>query len=586
MTHHLFFSWQSDTTNKIGRNFIERCLERAIGELQADADVELANREIAIDRDTRDVPGSPPIMETIFAKIDAADVFLADMTYVATRPKGEKSPNPNVCVEHGYALKALSWRRVVAVMNTALGHPEQHELPFDLRYARWPILFELAEDAGDEARNAARERLVRELKSRLRAIFGDEVVRAEMRGGATGPHPHDIELLARVYRQLSPPLRLFLHQHNFGTPYAAKKLELLHEMNEVWVGAAYEFHDQEVQAAFAEVRKAAQAFGTLILERIYAMPGSTTMLWPKTNRDLEVGIQPSTEKAIRDMNALAGVLSDAIDAFDRVARDHIPVASGAHAVEVADPAEAGRGGADDVRREVAQAAINDLAFDANRGGAPEIVTRPRLSLRFAPFAAADARPLNTREVAVIQRLFAPNDQDEVKADTDGRQWWSCKVPLKPDPQRNPETRWCMRLVRPGCLEFQAQIGALVENDEVILIDGRRVEAMIISNLERMARITAELGLGGPAIVSAVLDGVEAVELTGKASRRPLRLRRPEVFLPTLELADPAVPLGGPLQETFDILWQTAGLVEGSPSYEAGDWAGYADDRHYRADPWR
>jgi hypothetical protein len=72
---HVFFSWQSDTPNRLGRNFVESCLERAIGELQADAEVDLADREIKIDRDTRNVPGSP-IMETIFSKIDEAAVFL------------------------------------------------------------------------------------------------------------------------------------------------------------------------------------------------------------------------------------------------------------------------------------------------------------------------------------------------------------------------------------------------------------------------------------------------------------------------------------------------------------------------------
>jgi hypothetical protein len=92
MPQHVFFSWQSDTPNRLGRNFVESCLERAIGELQADAEVDLADREIKIDRDTRNVPGSPPIMETIFSKIDEAAVFLADLTYVAERIGGKKAP--------------------------------------------------------------------------------------------------------------------------------------------------------------------------------------------------------------------------------------------------------------------------------------------------------------------------------------------------------------------------------------------------------------------------------------------------------------------------------------------------------------
>jgi hypothetical protein len=33
--HHIFFSSQSDTPNRVGRSFIESCLKRAISELQA-----------------------------------------------------------------------------------------------------------------------------------------------------------------------------------------------------------------------------------------------------------------------------------------------------------------------------------------------------------------------------------------------------------------------------------------------------------------------------------------------------------------------------------------------------------------------
>ena len=86
-----------------------------------------ADRDLSVDRDTRDVPGSPPIMETIFGKIDRAAVFVSDLTYVAERMAGGRTPNPNVCIEHGYALKALSWRRVIAVMNTAYGDPDEHD---------------------------------------------------------------------------------------------------------------------------------------------------------------------------------------------------------------------------------------------------------------------------------------------------------------------------------------------------------------------------------------------------------------------------------------------------------------------------
>ena len=567
MPQHVFFSWQSDTPNRLGRNFVESCLERAIGELQADAEVDLADREIKIDRDTRNVPGSPPIMETIFSKIDEAAVFLADLTYVAERIGGKKAPNPNVCIEPGYALRALGWRRVIAVMNTAFCDPKAHELPFDLRYARWPIQFELADNANSDARRAARGGLMCDLKAALAAVFGDPQVKATFRADASvEPHPHDVELLQRFHFQIPLVLKQFLRQHNFGNSFLLAKLDPLHEMNEDWVGADYEFHDTAVQAAFVDVRQAAHAFGELVLQRIYAMRGNPKMGWPKTDQDADVGIQPGTEKAIRDMNAKAAALSELIDGFERVAREHIRVAGGAHAAAVR--AEADHQAAEQVRRDAAEAALNELAMDAHRGAVPEIVTRPRLTVRLAPLAATEGNRLDPRHVADVQVQFPPNEHVRVKNDSDARQWWSCAIPIRREPHLNPETTWRMRLVRPGYLEYQATVGARIDDDPEILIDGRRLEASIVRTLERMAQIAGALGLDGPALAIIALDGMEDVELT-RARPGGRRIRQPEVVLPMVRLDGMEAPFAPAVHEALDMLWQSAGWPDGSPSFGAG-----------------
>jgi hypothetical protein len=46
------------------------------------------------------------------------------------------------------------------------------------------------------------------------------------------------------------------------------------------------------------------------------------------------------------------------------------------------------------------------------------------------------------------------------------------------------------------------------------------------------------------------------------------------------VADLAAPLASSLQEQFDIVWQTSGWLDGSPSFSEGDWAGYVDERNY------
>src|SRR4051812_13630109 len=76
MPKTVFFSWQADTPTREGRNFVERSLERAISRVGEDTELEEAIRELAVDKDTQGVAGSPPIVETIFRKIDQTAVFV------------------------------------------------------------------------------------------------------------------------------------------------------------------------------------------------------------------------------------------------------------------------------------------------------------------------------------------------------------------------------------------------------------------------------------------------------------------------------------------------------------------------------
>jgi hypothetical protein len=213
---------------------------------------------------------------------------------------------------------------------------------------------------------------------------------------------------------------------------------------------------------------------------------------------------------------------------------------------------------------------------------PEIVTVPRLTLRLAPFEATEGGRLDPRRVAEAQLHFPPSRHERVKVDSDGRQWWSCAVPRPRGEAPNPETSWRMRLVRPGNLEYQVNIGHRIDDDPQILVDGRRLEAVIVRNLERMASIANSLDLGGAALVSISFDGMEDVELSGgRAGGR--RLRQREVFLPVARLADMSGEVAVALREQLDILWQTAGWIEGSPSFAAEAWAGYTDEANYNID---
>ena len=63
----VFYSWQSDTDSKLNRNFIEDAIEKAIKWVNKDAS---EGPLLAIDKDTRGVPGSPDIVNAILQKID------------------------------------------------------------------------------------------------------------------------------------------------------------------------------------------------------------------------------------------------------------------------------------------------------------------------------------------------------------------------------------------------------------------------------------------------------------------------------------------------------------------------------------
>jgi hypothetical protein len=132
MPNIIFFSWQADTQTNVGRNFIERALERAADRIGGDANVEEAVRDLSVDRDTKDVPGSPPIVDTILWKIDNAAVFVPDLTFIGDRLDGRRTPNPNVLIEYGWALKSLGHGRIVPVMNSAFGKPTSEAMPFNL----------------------------------------------------------------------------------------------------------------------------------------------------------------------------------------------------------------------------------------------------------------------------------------------------------------------------------------------------------------------------------------------------------------------------------------------------------------------
>jgi hypothetical protein len=179
----IFFSWQSDRPASSGRKLVEQALGAAVSKIATDVSIEKPIRDLAVDRDTLGVPGSPAIVDTVLRKIDKATVFVPDFTFVGERQDGRPMPNPNVMIEYGWALRAFTYPasllRILPVMNTAFGEPTPDAMPFNVRHLRNPILYYCPPDADEETRIAATEKLAAEMEEAIRlALSSDEIKRS------------------------------------------------------------------------------------------------------------------------------------------------------------------------------------------------------------------------------------------------------------------------------------------------------------------------------------------------------------------------------------------------------------------------
>jgi hypothetical protein len=187
----VFYAWESDSPSCDNRNFIESAIEAALKTIQKAGSIQASPR---LDKDTRGITGIPDIANTILEKIRAADAFVADVSFVGAiglqqqqkmmflpttvdliptkgtheEDNNEPLPNPNVMIELGYALSELGWERIIIVLNTATGDPD--DLPFDLRNRRWPFVYKVKSDTDEITRAEAKKSLTKQLKEAIEAI--------------------------------------------------------------------------------------------------------------------------------------------------------------------------------------------------------------------------------------------------------------------------------------------------------------------------------------------------------------------------------------------------------------------------------
>ena len=209
MSHTIFFSWQSDRSPTEGRNLIESAIKSAIQRLGADAEIVESLREgLDLDKDTKGVPGNPPIFDTILKKIDRSAIFVPDLTSVANRANGELIPNPNVLIEYGWALKSRGYHQIVPIINIAYGDPSKYRLPFDMAHLRRPIQYSLPDGSSEKARRAVRNELAQTLERAFRTILESEEFLSQLpKPPALPPFPEKQPLNGRArFRAAGKPL--------------------------------------------------------------------------------------------------------------------------------------------------------------------------------------------------------------------------------------------------------------------------------------------------------------------------------------------------------------------------------------------
>lgn len=159
----IFYSWQTTTNTKYNKNFILTCIEKAVKKVSKKP--ELKKIEFIILEGVRGEPGSPQVASKITdERIPNSDIFIADLSVVnhisgikklirkIVNDKFKPFQNNNVINEHGVASNAIGLEKMIGVLNSEYGSPNENpeNIPFDLRHIRFPIEYKYSVKTKDK----------------------------------------------------------------------------------------------------------------------------------------------------------------------------------------------------------------------------------------------------------------------------------------------------------------------------------------------------------------------------------------------------------------------------------------------------
>lgn len=228
-----------------------------------------------------------------------------------------------------------------------------------------------------------------------------------------------------------------------------------------------------------------------------------------------------------------------------------------------------------LRWDEAHSRLSELYNAPFLGQRPVLVSDPKLVVCAVPLATLDRPHLAAATVKAARPLFPPSVDVRIVEGQDETQWWTYE-PTRPIPGKpNPESRWCFRLTRPGLLEAAATIGQRIDDDLDIAVQGRHIEALLVSAVDRIAMVADQIGLGGAVLVGAALEGLKDVEIIrarpGVGGRR---LTRRSADLGVVRSERLKAPAADQLEEMMERMWLIGGWDDGSPFFVGNHWTGY------------
>lgn len=175
----IFYSWQTTTNTKYNKNFILTCIEKAVKKVKLKP--ELKDVEFVILEGVAGEPGSPQVASKIAdERIPTSDIFISDLSVVnqisnfqkiVRKVVGDKFKpfqNNNVIYEHGVAYNAIGLEKMIGVLNTTYGSPNENpdNIPFDLKHIRFPIEYQYSEKTKNK--DDVQKKLVDDLASAIK----------------------------------------------------------------------------------------------------------------------------------------------------------------------------------------------------------------------------------------------------------------------------------------------------------------------------------------------------------------------------------------------------------------------------------